>query len=290
MSGAVKFRSDFTRLRAASGETRSPERLAAHYALEVSLANRLKASAPGVRVQVYTAVYETLFANLPDHPQHAARTELRQVRLLQQAAFLRRYLHAQSDYVEIGCGDAALTKMIAPWVRSAIGVDVTAALVEGSAPLARFSFVQTSGTDLDIPSGTADVVYSNQLMEHIHPEDAGAQLTEILRILKPGGCYVCTTPNRLTGPHDISRYFGYEPRGFHLREYTYASLASLFLAAGFRSASPVVFLKGRPYAPPLAAVRAVERGLELLPMRLRASVASHSAVINIAGATVIGHK
>ena len=290
MSGTAKLRSDFARLRAASGETRSPDRLAAHYALEVSLAGRLKASRPGERAQTYAAVYEALFAGVPDHPQHAPRTDLRRSRLLQQAAFLRRYLHAQSTYVEIGCGDAALAKLIAPSVRSAIGVDVTAALVDGDAPPAGFSFVRTDGVALDLPDGTADVAYSNQLMEHLHPDDAGAQLAEVLRILKPGGQYICTTPNRLTGPHDISRYFSHEPQGFHLREYTHSSLAKLFRAAGFRAVSPVILVKGRACAPPLGAVAAVEWGLERLPAKLLAAVMGRSAAVNLAGVTLVGWK
>jgi SAM-dependent methyltransferase len=40
-------------------------------------------------------------------------------------------------------------------------------------------------------------------MEHLHVEDAEAQLQEIHRVLRPGGHYVCTTPSVITGPHDI---------------------------------------------------------------------------------------
>jgi hypothetical protein len=60
------------------------------------------------------------------------------------------------------------------------------------------------------------------------------QLRNILAALRPGGHYICTTPNRLTGPHDISAGFDDEPRGFQLREYTYHELAPAFRQAGFR--------------------------------------------------------
>jgi SAM-dependent methyltransferase len=289
MMDQPQFRRDFERLLAMSGEQRSPDRLAAHYILEVELANRLKASTYSERAQVYTAVYESLFANLPDHPQHAARENLRKERLLQQAAFLKPYLKANSVYVELGCGDAALTKLIAPTVRSAIGVDVTPVLVGEAAPPG-FSFVRTDGTELAIPSGTVNLVYSNQLLEHLHPDDVDRHLKEILRILAPGGQYICTTPNRLTGPHDISRYFSYEPQGFHLREYTYTLLNETFRAAGFRSTTPVFFLKGRAYAPPMALVAAVEQCVMRLPKGPRAALTSRARVINLAGATVIGTK
>jgi hypothetical protein len=57
-------------------------------------------------------------------------------------------------------------------------------------------------------------------MEHLHPEDALEQLQKIRRTLARGGVYVCITPNRVNGPHDVSGLFDDEARGLHLREYS----------------------------------------------------------------------
>ena len=71
-----------------------------------------------------------------------------------------------------------------------------------------------------MPAGSVDLAFSDQLMEHLHPDDAVEQLRNIHRALKPGGVYVCVTPNRLYGPSDISAFFDDEARGFHLKEYS----------------------------------------------------------------------
>ena len=73
-------------------------------------------------------------------------------------------------------------------------------------------------------------------MEHLHPEDAFEQLRNIIRALAPGGRYVCITPNRLNGPHDVSSHLDREATGFHIKVYTVTELARLFRAAGFAKA------------------------------------------------------
>lgn len=82
-------------------------------------------------------------------------------------------------------------------------------------------------------------------MEHLHPGDAGDQLRNLWRALKPEGKYVCVTPNRLTGPHDISQYFDDAPSGLPLMEHGISELRDLMLAAGFRSVSAIHNLRGR---------------------------------------------
>jgi SAM-dependent methyltransferase len=284
------FRSDIERLRSVNGERRSPQRLHAHFMIEQALAARLREAAPEQRNQLYGEVYGELFARVPDHPQHKMDPARRHRNTENQVAFLRGHLAPDSVYVEMGCGDAAVTRALAPFVREAFGVDVTAALIDPAGAPVNFRFVRTSGTDIGLPSGYADLVYSNQLMEHLHPDDAVAQLREIHRVLKPRGRYMCVTPNRLTGPHDVSAYFGYEPVGFHLREYDHALLAALFRQAGFRSALAQVRIKRRSVSVPVAAAVAMEKVLAALPQRMRVRVAQIGPVRNLAGVTLIGRK
>ena len=53
------------------------------------------------------------------------------------------------------------------------------------------------------------------------------QLQNIHRSLADDWLYICITPNRLDGPHDVSQYFDGVARGFHMKEYTTAALARL---------------------------------------------------------------
>ena len=284
------FRPDVERLRALNREGRSPERLRAHYEVERELATRLRMSQPAERSALYSEVYTELFARLPDHPQHKIDPAKRHQNTINQVAFLRPRLSRSAVFVEVGCGDAAVTKALAPFVHEAIGVDVTGSLIGHTATPANFRFVHTNGTELDLPSNHADAVYSNQLMEHLHPDDAQFQLKEIYRVLKPGGSYICSTPNRITGPHDISVYFEREPSGFHLCEYDHALLATIFRNAGFRSARAHVSVKGIQMTLPVAPVAWLERILLRLPRPLREQLLHRTSVRNMAGVKLIALK
>jgi len=290
MTVAMPLRPDAKRLRAMNREVRPPDRLRAHYEIERELAERLRASQPEERGSLYGEVYTELFARLPDHPQHKADPEKRRRNTAIQVAFLRPLLPPDAVFLEVGCGDAAVTQAVAAHVQEAVGIDVTGTLIDHAAAPANFRFVRTDGTNLPLADGMADLVYSNQLMEHLHPDDARQQLQEVIRVLRPGGRYVCSTPNRLTGPHDISCYFDHEPRGFHLREYDHASLAQIFRNAGFRSARAVVAVKGRRIALPIGPVSFVERLLTGLPRQMRTWLTSLTPVRNMAGIMLIGQK
>lgn len=291
MQEDMRLRPDFERVRKARGETRSADRLRYHFEVELGLARELAQSSRADRAHLYSDVYRRLFDTVPDHPQHRGQRANWQQRIQAQATMLRRWLGPHATYVEIGCGDAAPTKVIANHVQTAIGVDVTSALVTGAAPAA-FRFVQSDGVNLSIPDDTVDLVFSNQLMEHLHIEDATFQLREIYRILKPGGSYLCCTPNRLTGPHDISAYFGYEPAGLHLREYDHRSLGRLFRSVGFRRvvAMAMAMAKGRILNVPTRITEAAESLVEALPRRPRARMLGHPAMASLAGVNLIGIK
>jgi len=287
---AQQVRPDFERIRAARNESRSAERLEAHFAVEARLAKQLAGSTRAERSTLYSDVYRQLFASVVDHPQHRGGTALRQDRIRRQVDYLRRMLRPSDTYLEIGCGDAGLTKAVAPFVAQAIGVDVTNELIDMADAPPAFRYLHTDGTTFELPDGSVDLVFSNQLMEHLHVEDASEQLREVFRVLRSGGRYVCSTPNRLTGPHDISCYFRYEPAGFHMREYDHRALAGLFRGVGFAKVAGSVTVKGITLNLPIGAIAPAEALFERLPVRLRNRIALMPIVSNTAGVTLIGTK
>jgi hypothetical protein len=102
-------------------------------------------------------------------------------------------------------------------------------------------------------------------MEHLHPDDALEQLEGVWRALRPGGVYICITPNRLNGPHDISEHFDAVATGFHLKEYTVAELSRLFRKVGFRKVQTLLGRGGVCLPAPIAPVAVGEAILGLLP-------------------------
>jgi ubiquinone/menaquinone biosynthesis C-methylase UbiE len=173
-------------------------------------------------------------------------------------------------YLEVGCGTAALPFAMAGLAAEVLGLDVTDALIDFAAAPANFRFVKTEGVEIQLADNSVDLAHSDQLMEHLHVEDAEPQLREINRILKPGGEYLCATPSRVTGPHDISVFFDEVATGFHMREYDYRSLRDLFLRTGFsRVRFPLVIRGFRLATPPYPVLRGIELALQAAPARLR---------------------
>jgi SAM-dependent methyltransferase len=88
-----------------------------------------------------------------------------------------------------------------------------------------------------------DIVFWNDVIEHLPLAVADRYLQAIKRILQPGGRLITCTPSRLTGPHDVSRFVipaGEQPMGLHLREYSHRELRALLQRAGFhRFRSPM---------------------------------------------------
>ena len=86
-----------------------------------------------------------------------------------------------------------------------------------------------------------DVVLFCEIIEHLLSDPVHA-LTEIRRVLKPGGDLVLTTPNVarlenarkiIAGENVYDPYSGHGPYGRHNREYTQEDLFSLLTANGF---------------------------------------------------------
>jgi SAM-dependent methyltransferase len=250
-------------------DARTPERIRAHYEIERRLADRLRHSSKAERGKLYSELYDELFRAVPDHPQHRRKaiSKISDQDIARQLSLLALFLGPDSVYLEVGCGDCHVAHAIARRVRRAYGVDVSAEITRSADTPVNFELLLSDGTS--IPARDVDVIYSNQLMEHLHPEDAAEQLDNIFRALKPGGTYVCITPNRVNGPHDVSKHFDRIATGFHLHEYTYRELASLLRAAGFAHVEAVLDWRGRRARVPIWVANGIERLAELVPALAR---------------------
>ena len=288
-NGRGGLRPDYDWLRVARREKRPLERVIAHYELERKLASELLASDRQARAKLYGQVYDRLFSELPDHPQWSITPEARALQAQTQIRIIAPLLDRSKTFLEVGCGDAVLTKKVAPHAREVIGVDVTDRLVGQTRP-ENFSILMSDGVALPVASNSVDLVFSNHLIEHMHPDDVAPHLAEILRVLKPGGRHACATPNRLNGPHDISVFFGFEPTGFHLCEYDHRSLARTMTAAGFRDLKAIGLLKGRRYEVPVRAAGAIEAVLDALPTPMLRRAIHIDMIYRLSQAMVVGRK
>lgn len=254
---------------------RTPEQLRNHYEVEKALADRLKATrSPAERARIFATMYGELFARVPDHPrltvQKDAAAERRQIQA--QLRLLGPWLGPGVEYVEFGAGSCALAFAVCARVARARAVEIADQIPEGAARPANFELVLYDGYDLEVAPESVDLVFSNQFVEHLHPDDALHHFETVYRMLRPGGRYVLTTPERWTGPHDVSRAFSETPRGFHLKEWSYGDLERATRRLGLRAAAARWTARGRFVPVPVGVVRAVEALVSRWPLTLRRSL------------------
>jgi SAM-dependent methyltransferase len=267
--------------------SRSEAELREHFEIERELALRLRrAPSKAERRRLYGEVYAERTRRISHHPlvRRAADERVRARAVAPQVALLKSFLTPSMVFSEVGAGDGAVARAIAPSVRRSIALDVSDALAVPPDPSVNFEFWVFDGFDIRL-SREVDLMYSNDVVEHLHPDDLLDHLRAVHGALAPGGRYLCVTPNRLSGPHDISRHFVSTPQGFHLREYTSSELAAAMRAAGFSRVSVLLTYGGRRLTPllPAAAVRPVENVIERLPASLRRRCARPLAAVKVVG-------
>ena len=225
---------------------RSREALRHHYEVERELAARLRASSREERTALFGRLYGELFERVPDHPRHTRKgSEAARRRGVQaQMRLLQGTLRPEQVFVEFAPGDGWLSNAAAATAAQVYAIDISDQRDLSTPPPANVRHVVYDGYHVDLPDACADVVFSYQFLEHLHPDDVAPHLELVRRLLKPGGCYVFDTPHRYSGPHDISRYFGDRLDCFHFQEWTHRDMRRLLRAHGFSEAR--VFRMGRP--------------------------------------------
>jgi SAM-dependent methyltransferase len=243
---------------------------------ETEIAAKLRNATRTERMQLYNEVYDAYIEAYPDVLGPAHDNPISNVAY--ELAFAKRFVSSDAVVAEVGPGHCEFAIALAKYCKCIYAVDVTD-LSPGESRPANFSHVLTNGIQIPLPEDSVDMVISNQLMEHLHPDDAADQLQEVFRILRPGGSYICMTPNRLHGPHDSSARFDDLPcpivdgtfvaNGLHLKEYTNLELFQLFRSAGFRRTRHFAGARGVYFKFPANAMILAERWARRIPLKLR---------------------
>ena len=254
---------------------RSIESLRHHFEVEKSLAARLRASTRQERAELFKVLYEELFRLVPDHPRltrvdqaaYQARVATTQMRLLKPMLGLDKVV------VEFAPGDCHLARVIAPHVKQVIGVDISDQRTPGEQFPSNFQLLVYDGSQVPMTAGSADVVFSYQFLEHLHPDDIAPHFELAASLLKPGGTYIFDTPHRLSGPHDIAGAFGNDLVCLHMQEWTYRELRKRVQQHGF--GQTFMYRRGKPVSSGFLNLLndAAESILDLLPRKLNKPLA-----------------
>jgi SAM-dependent methyltransferase len=272
-----------------SADPRTPERIRHHFEVERELALQMRQSTRKERTELFKTLYTQLFERVPDHPRLTRREtpESSRLKVESQLRLLHPFLHKDTVFVEFAPGDCRLASAVAKEVRSVVGVDISDQRSEGEQFPANLELIVYDGYNLPVPEARADVIFSYQFLEHLHPEDVDAHFSLARRLLKPGGVYIFDTPHRYSGPHDVSRHFGNTLQCFHFQEWTYREMRKLLVKNGF--AKTCMYRAGKPRLSKALnlANDLVETMLGLFPSRIcqRLSVRLFPSVAMVAWAT-----
>jgi SAM-dependent methyltransferase len=254
------------------GEKRSFDEIYHHYSIEKQLAGRLINANRQERLKLYQLVYDELFRLVPTHPQVIQKLcsngEIdRRIKL--NLILIRKFVDKNSIYLEIGPGDCTLAYEVCKFVKQVYAIDVSKEISANTSYPHNFSLIISNGLEIPIENTPVNLAFSDQLMEHLHPDDAMEQLNNIFLALRKGGRYICITPNSLNGPHDISKYFDDVSTCFHLKEYTVSELSKIFKKVGFTKINIFFRFKKLFIKLPIRPVIFLEKILKYFPVKLR---------------------
>ena len=193
--------------------------------------------------------YEELWSRLPEELE-PPNWELRR-------RFLLSEVRPNDRALDLGSGAGEFTAVLAETAAEVVGVDVAEAALERARsrhPDLDFRLTPIEGP-LPFEDLSFDLVWSSEVIEHV--ADTARWLSEVRRVLAPGGRLLLTTPSHgrlrlaIAG---IARFS--EPLGDHLHLYTRGSLRTVLEEFGFGEVT-VRFAGGVPMLRRLLLARAV---------------------------------
>jgi ubiquinone/menaquinone biosynthesis C-methylase UbiE len=174
--------------------------------------------------------YEDLWQSLPD--------DLEPPDLSLRIGHLLAGVRPGDRALDLGCGEGRFTEELARAGAVPVGVDVAQAALDRARakhPSLDFRLAPIDGP-LPLDDGSFDVVWASEVIEHV--ADTARWLSEVRRVLVPGGRLLVTTPShgRLrVSVGGVQRFS--DPLGDHLHLYTRASLKKLLEEFGFGGVS-----------------------------------------------------
>ena len=250
---------------------RNYDQILNHYNVEKEIAERIKAADRAERKQIYATMYDELFKKVPDHPRLTKRVDdrLTENSIKSKMALMRRFLNPSASFLEFGSGDCRFAMAAANHVKHSYGIDISDQRNPNDLPPDNFDLIVYDGYSIDaINDDYIDLVFSDYLIEHLHPEETLFHFNLVFRLLKYKGKYVFRTPHAFVGPTDISRYFSDVAEGFHLKEWTYADLYAVIKKIGYSKISEYWYAKGIMIKIPFWWMHNLEKIIKLFPREI----------------------
>ena len=200
----------------------------AQFDFERILHLRILKSSPEDRFSVISRSYAELFKRFPNHDALDTRNDKKTRKL--KAGLIAPLAKSGDKILEIGCGRGDVLLELAERGCDCVGLESSQDMIDITSGVKIMFGVADK---LDFPDESFDLVFSQQVLEHLHPEDVPNHFKQVFRVLRPGGTIAVETPNFRTGPQDQSRGFVPVAQGLHLKEWKVTELIWQFQQAGF---------------------------------------------------------
>jgi SAM-dependent methyltransferase len=127
--------------------------------------------------------------------------------------------------LDVGCGRGYGTELMSRYAQFITGLDYDQFTVDDNTrrlkDIPNISFIRAAIPPLPLEDNSVDVITAFQFIEHIGPRREFLQ--ECMRVLRPGGKFLVTTPN-------IKKSFA--PNPFHVHEYTFDEMKAEVTSVG----------------------------------------------------------
>lgn len=121
-------------------------------------------------------------------------------------------IHKQGakSILDVGCTDGFLSQKFKDMGLYTIGIDASASAVETARAHTDEAYVADTGKDaLPLPDGKVELIWAGEIIEHIF--DTEFFIEELLRVTRPGGRLVISTPNLGAWINRIALLLGTQP-------------------------------------------------------------------------------
>ena len=142
--------------------------------------------------------------------------------LFESYEFARNQFGAGDHVLDIACGDGYGCRIMAPQVGRVLGVDINQPLIAANQQnngVENISYGVGDCFALELADGAVSGATAMELIEHLAVEQVDNFVSEVRRVVRPGGSFICSTPQNSHGDIPIVPW--------HIKEYSVAELRAI---------------------------------------------------------------
>lgn len=258
------------------------------FLLEKQLCEKLKNTSRSERKIAYKNIYGEFFNKFPNV---SYKLEESAHKIEWQIKFLKLFLHQNSTFIEIGAGNCLLSLEVSKFVEKVIAYEVAESVPHLDNKPDNFYLKVFDGLEFKESDNCADLIYSNDVFEHLHLDDTIYHVNQYYKMLRKRGKLIIVTPHSLTGPHDISRNFSKKPEGFHMKEYTFLEIKKILNSTGFKKVKGFIGHKKIRYFPiNIWLYIILEKIYGAFPLNLRYKLRNNPVLLKLFAIKIVGEK